>query len=557
VIALSAVCLFLLLLLGAGCWAWSAVADVESLVRDDFPEERSEVLGVLGSPRSAARKLKFYCMLPERFAEGKWSAMEALELLGPDGVSGLVFLLERGPLELRASAAESLGEIGVADEDVGEALLRAARRGDLETRSEAVQAFHELGFRDPQVAGIVVELIEDPQCWLSDDLADVLGAYRCEARTYVSRLTAVLDRTETTRSAALAALLKVEDDCVGLLTGELGSPDPGRRAGAAWALGELGARAGRAAEKLAALLADPSPRVRRVAGWALTRTGSDGMEVLAGALGSPSVEARRSACFALLDYGRIGPDCGALPVFVNPQRPGGYFCDLKDRHLFWEREEHSQARDRLLRSLAVAVGDADAVVRREALRATGFIGGSGEALAAAVVRGLADSDSRVRECAVWVLSVVDPQNAGNARHYERALADEDYLVRWRAAEALRELGSRATASVPALAEALDDETMLVRWAAANALAAMGPGAAPAVPELTEMVGSFRHTDRSAALEALAAVGATARGAVPEILSKWKSAEKSFGNYGGDVLRNALDRIDPAWRDRPGKATSRR
>lgn len=69
-------------------------------------------------------------------SEAKAKAIEALETLGPDGVSGLSKAASDGPVEIQARAAEAAGRMGAPGIN---ALVRMLKNEDVNLRRGALE----------------------------------------------------------------------------------------------------------------------------------------------------------------------------------------------------------------------------------------------------------------------------------------------------------------------------------------------------------------------------------------------------------------------------------
>jgi len=108
-------------------------------------------------------------------------------------------------------------------------------------------------------------------------------------------------------------------DPLAVLTADLKSTDPGRRRGAADALGAMGPQAKPAAEDLlAALREDDDDAVRAEAAWALARIGSDEKDLVPFLIDRLGDESEETQGMAIVGLGRIGPDAEpAVPRLID------------------------------------------------------------------------------------------------------------------------------------------------------------------------------------------------------------------------------------------------
>ncbi|MFC6988589.1 HEAT repeat domain-containing protein [Haloplanus sp. GCM10025708] len=190
---------------------------------------------------------------------------------------------------VRRRAAEVLGDLGVADQQIVEKLVRAAIDDDDEAvRGAAIDALDRLG--EDAIEQLVVSL--------SGQDADS-GLGRVRARAFVKTLSA--DRPEL-RMASANALGRLGDEkALPALVGALTDSDPRVRARAARACGKLGDP--RAVDALRERVDGDDRRVRRAAADALAAIGSKrALAALVDQVEDDSPEVRYVAASALGDY---------------------------------------------------------------------------------------------------------------------------------------------------------------------------------------------------------------------------------------------------------------
>ncbi|GGK37953.1 hypothetical protein GCM10010124_33500 [Pilimelia terevasa] len=254
----------------------------------------------------------------------------AVRLLGQvrgDARAGLVdLLLRRGLADealadlrgrgaaRRAAAAQTLGDLAVAQPPIVAALSRALRDPDADVRAAAVRALGHVG--DPAAVAPLLAALTGRARLPAILVADALSALDAAAEPEIVaaighadplvRMT-VLDALRVRRAvtAARAAVAVLDGDPVpdvrrvaatalGVLGGRSAVPPlvevassgaaPPLRAAAAVALGELGARA--AVPALVRLLADPGYEVASAAAESLARLEPDGVRALRVAAGT-------------------------------------------------------------------------------------------------------------------------------------------------------------------------------------------------------------------------------------------------------------------------------
>lgn len=381
-------------------------------------------------------------------------AARALGSMGGDAagaVPTLAGLLKDAEVPVRVMASMALGQLGPLAKEAAPA-LRVAQRSDADAdvRAAAATALEDV---DPPVA-LILAALHDP------DAARRLWA--------ISRL---IEDGAAARQAILP------------LTGLLNTdPDAGVRAGAALALGKLGADGLCAGGSLILRLTDPSARVRATAALALGLIGPGvpGSAVeLAKALTDSDPGVADAAATAL---GNLGPAAEeAVPVLVD-----------------------------LLENVPIS--------RRRAVNVLARVGASARPATAVLLRVLNDNNRDLRRDACRALVSVGPQTQVPIPVLVECLKErQDELagpVRAWACLSAAAIGPPAMDALPSLMDALRDREANVRAAAALALARLGPAAVPI------LVGGLDHLDRevrAGSAAALGGMGAAARRAVDPLL----------------------------------------
>jgi len=231
--------------------------------------------------------------------------MDAAEALGrtaqAEAVDPLVASLSDPSTLVRARAAEALGRL--KDARAVEPLIRALSDADSYVRVSAAAALGEFG--DPRAIGPLVANLGDCEitvvgeedfsvtCWAAESLAK----YGAPA---VGPLVHAL-RDARVSTAAAYGLGKIGTPAVKALVAALGDPDPHVQGGAAFALGQMRARA--AVEPLLAV-AQQGGSARHNVVRALGRIGgARAVPVLAGMLRDREGRLRKVAARALVDIG--------------------------------------------------------------------------------------------------------------------------------------------------------------------------------------------------------------------------------------------------------------
>jgi HEAT repeat protein len=123
----------------------------------------------------------------------------------PAAVPGLVRLLDDE--FARETAAETLGEIGVADPEAMRKLEGSLKTGDLDFRFEVARALRRLGRGSADLAPVFAETLRKGEEWDRDDAARELGKLGESARPHVADLAAALkDEDADVRKATAEAL---------------------------------------------------------------------------------------------------------------------------------------------------------------------------------------------------------------------------------------------------------------------------------------------------------------------------------------------------------------
>jgi HEAT repeat protein len=125
----------------------------------------------------------------------------------------------------------------------------------------------------------------------------------------------------------------------------------------------------------------------------------------------------------------------------------------------------------------------------------------------ALTKGVTDPDAAARRAAIDALEALGQQASSAAPALVGALSDPDRFVRWSAARALGKAHpTDMAAAVAALAHLLGSSDTDLRLAAASALSAFGPAARPALPALAEAAQAREPQVRLAVLRVLESIG---------------------------------------------------
>lgn len=304
-------------------------------------------------------------------------------------------------------------------------------------------------------------------------------------------------------------------DVPALLT-QLEDPAPSARSAALTSLRRVRPfEAARPALKpvLERLAHDKDPQVRREAAATLGGFGAEAtvLKGLAAAMEDPAPEVQQAAIAAL------PLDVAALPLFRTAL---GHAAPVH-RRLVANNLRAMKPVPETLALLALALGDADAVVRSAAAQSAATVGQGQPSLGPAIIAALAkERETLTRSFLLRALVAsggATPADLPLLSHLLRS--DDDEATRYGSAQAIAGLGARASAAIPSLRAALEqDRAPLVRGYAAEALGKIGPAAKEAIPALIAIVRERERTNyRSMALTALAAIDRSGRAAVDETL----------------------------------------
>ncbi|ERT08280.1 HEAT repeat associated with sister chromatid cohesion family protein [Lyngbya aestuarii BL J] len=311
--------------------------------------------------------------------------------------------------DVRATAAEILGELGNRSEIVVDALLLRLTDENYNMCWKAANAVSKLGIGSQTLVDTLLQR-------LSDENSDVRG--------WAAYALGILGNSSQT---VLDALLQTLSDEVSDMRGS-----------AAIALGELGNSSQMVVDALLKTLSDEASDVRRSAAFALGFLGKGSQTVVDALLQTLSDEdsfVRGSAAIALGELGNSS----------------------------------QMVVDALLKTLSDEASD----VRRSAAIALGELGNSSQMVINALLQTLTDEDSHVREWAAYALGDLGDSSQTVVDALLQKLSDEDSDVRGGAASALGQLGNSSQTVVDALLKTLTDEDSYPRRSAASALGELG------------------------------------------------------------------------------------
>ncbi|MBW4651778.1 MAG: HEAT repeat domain-containing protein [Kaiparowitsia implicata GSE-PSE-MK54-09C] len=245
-----------------------------------------------------------------------------------DATATLLKLLQDPESHIRSTAADALGTLSHASDEVVEALLRLLQNPDSNVRSSAVGALGKLGRASEAIVAGLLSLLQDPDWIVRFRAAVALDKLGCVSDAVVAGLLSLLqDPDSDVRSRAAEALGKlgcVSDAVVAGLLSLLQDPDSDVRFRAAEALGRLGRASDTVEAALLSLMQDPEPHVRYSAAAALGKLGraSDTVEAaLLNLLQDPdsNVRSRAAAVLSQLDRVSDAVEAALLNLLQDPE----------------------------------------------------------------------------------------------------------------------------------------------------------------------------------------------------------------------------------------------
>lgn len=251
------------------------------------------------------------------------------------------------------------------------------------------------------------------------------------------------------------------------------------------------------------------------------------VQQLAGALSAGSPAERQAAADALADLGPDGRE--GVPALITA-------LSSSEGDLRWRsaRALGVIGDPQAVKALCTATGDAEAMVRAQAIFALARLKSNDEAAVQSVVSHLSDPDAQVRRAAVRALRLIEAPRATITPLIVKLLDDAEPTVAMRALSsiadggvevipaltaalaqrdarywaclALGEMGPQARAAAAGLIKALEDDRPEVRLQAALALGEIGPDAKPGVEAISKLVEDPFPSVRAAAVFALGRIG---------------------------------------------------
>lgn len=238
----------------------------------------------------------------------RFSTLLGFVWIGPaaeEAVPHVIAHLDQPDAELRWRAMNALGSIGPrAKEAVPKVIERLSADEDVEVRVTAATTLGHIGLARPEVIRALSGALKDPDAKVSEEAAAALAWLGPEAKDAVPSLVEVVDASQGIRRLAAAfALARIRRDHprgVPVLIEGLEDPHSRVATQAAIDLRLVGPAARKATAGLAKLLKSPHREVRSEAvhalGWIAP---DDSADVLREALADPAPQVRRHAAIAL------------------------------------------------------------------------------------------------------------------------------------------------------------------------------------------------------------------------------------------------------------------
>ncbi len=526
------------LALGAlGPHAATALPRIVELLEDPDEDVRSsaaDALGALG-PHAATALPRIVELLEDPDKDVRSSAAGALGALGPHAATALpriVELLEDPDEDVRSNAADALGALGLYAAHHAPSIANLLRDDHAIARWSAARALGALGPPADTYAPVIAELLTDPNTVVRSNAAGALGTFGQLAATYAPSIAKLLsDPSATVRGDAVRALGTLGPHAATALPGIvelLRDPDDDVRSNAAYALGVLGMQAATYAPSIAELLADPDNGVRSGATEALGYLGEHAATALpriAELLTHSDEDVRTSAASALSALGELDwiyqtrfqllASVGASNAILPPYIPG---VDVSDPQ-----------------SIANLLNHPDWVLRANAVRALGALGGNAAKYAPSMAELLEEPNENVRASAASAIGALGSHATTALPTIVRLLENRDEDVHSNAANALCAVGIHVATYAQNIAKLLKDPDDAICGRAANALGNLGPQAATHARDIAELLNNRRESAWHAA-EALATLGKAAVTALPTIANL-------LGNRDGLDASEAVDILD--------------
>jgi HEAT repeat protein len=535
----------LLLGIDAEGQARAASAVLLPAVRDPDAQVRADALGFLGAlPRPGPEVIDAATRaLRDESGLVRTAGVNLLGQLGEKGLPALAdlrkVLREDGDAEVRRAAVQVVAWRAADDRETLPALMRSIREdADESVRAAAIEGLGQLGEKaEPATEAVLAALEKDPSNWVR--LTAATQAFRMSADdSRLARGLVELLRDEKTGDRALDELRWLGGRArpgVARLAELLKESSPKVKRWALQALGMIGPQAREAVAAVSRCLGDDHPGVRMTAAavlWQIDGQLEKPLAFLCDGLRSDRADEAQEALDALAILGRHGrPLLDDVTPLLRRDRGFGPF--------FAARALAAMGRPGI-EAAAKVIGD-PAIKTRDAI--VSGIRQAGPVLRFAVPelkRALRSSDREVRSRALTLLGDRGPGAADAAAELCTLVADRD-TPNYDAAETLTKLGEAARPAVPDLVRLFEEATdQYDRWRLAAGLARLGPVAKAAVPRLRGLLQNEDPGVRKLSAVALGGMGREVRPAVPDLLERLQDRDDGVRAAAATALGQATD-----------------
>jgi HEAT repeat protein len=416
-------------------------------------------------------------------------AVPAQQVSQSEEVDRLIKQLQSTNLEVRETAAFTLGQMRKDAIPAIPALIKALKKDPLEGGGSIVNALNEIG--EPAVAALLAAL-KDADPIVRWRAADGLSSMREDVtlkfkdQIVPALATALKDPDADVRSTTASALGRMKEIATPAVPGlvmALKDPDVRVQLSVAWTLAEMEeAAAPTILAMITILKAAPEDEARSRAEEILSQIGEPAIPAIVTALKTPDTRVRLSVLSAL---GALSTTTSESPIILdNPEY--SRFTRVVEGPGMDERKVPALAKtleDQAIPALiTIFKEDPDSRVRSQALWALGCMRKSATAAIPTLVAALRDPQQQVRLNAAWALGRMEEAATPAIPTLTVILQkDPDLFMQSYTAWALGQMGKSATSAIPALIASLKKESAnQVRLGARKALIQIGE---PTIPEL--------------------------------------------------------------------------
>jgi len=438
---------------------------IDAIVRDLKNENnnvrvRSRAAEALGKLGTASEEVIHALIEATRIRMIVFTDMVDALIEATDMVDALIKALGNKEWIIRKAAATALGRIGDASESVIDALMKALCDEDSDVRKSAGEA---LG-------------------WLGAASQNVAAAYESE---YPSNT-----------ALSLSNLRTVSGDSVDFVHVLAESLDKARitfpiRASATEALGSLGLTLPHVIHALTEALDDEEWKVRSCALYALGKLGTPSEDVVNYLIKILNDEKRtirfRPGMVRVLENLEV-TSAGVIDAFIRVLDDEDGNAHLKSSAAY-AMGSLGVASKQVMNALIKALHDGNRYVRSSAASALGKLEVTSEEVINALTEALHDESRPVRSTAASSLGDLGVASGEIINALMEGLHDENRAIRSTAASALGRLGFASGEVINALMKALHDESRYTRLSAAFSLGKLGSGRVQVMNLLLEKLGS--------------------------------------------------------------------